>query len=69
MPLEVGTKFVLCTDGLTNMCADEELQNFSPRIISTKQQCWCKPTAEWRRGQHYLHCFGGTPATQDAEDD
>ena len=25
LPLEVGTKFVLCTDGLTNMCSDEEI--------------------------------------------
>ena len=25
IPLEIGIKFVLCTDGLTNMCSDEEI--------------------------------------------
>ncbi|WP_295218121.1 protein phosphatase 2C domain-containing protein [Ruminococcus sp.] len=25
IPLEVGSKFVLCTDGLTNMCNDDEI--------------------------------------------
>ncbi|MGN1404349.1 MAG: PP2C family protein-serine/threonine phosphatase [Ruminococcus sp.] len=25
IPLEVGSKFVLCTDGLTNMCSDDEI--------------------------------------------
>ncbi len=25
MPLEVGSKFVICTDGLTNMCSDDEI--------------------------------------------
>lgn len=25
IPLEIGTKFILCTDGLTNMCSDEEI--------------------------------------------
>lgn len=25
IPLEVGCKFVLCTDGLTNMCSDDEI--------------------------------------------
>lgn len=25
MPLEIGSKFLLCTDGLTNMCSDEEI--------------------------------------------
>ncbi len=33
IPLEFGNKFILCTDGLTNMCSDEEIhelisQNF-----------------------------------------
>lgn len=25
IPLEIGTKFVLCTDGLTNMCTDDQI--------------------------------------------
>ena len=33
IPLEMGNKFILCTDGLSNMCSDEEIfsllsQNF-----------------------------------------
>ena len=27
MPLEIGSKFLLCTDGLTNMCSDEEIHS------------------------------------------
>jgi protein phosphatase len=27
IPLEIGNKFVLCTDGLTNMCSDDEIHS------------------------------------------
>lgn len=70
LPLEVGTKFVLCTDGLTNMCADEEIAELLSQNYFNEAAVLVQAALQ-NGGVDNITCIvlEVLPATQDAEDD